>query len=173
MDSLLTIEFSGTSSKLESNFFPEIFLDADCNYSCALLDLIIIPDGKETNKDATKNEEVNKEPIKEASKEAIKKIKNLGLLVIECDIVSDYYINGNRSHTIHQFATSTSYVKDQSFVEIPKHINYLRIKKTKHLRSIQISIVDRNRKLVNINGVNIICRISIKRDDKEKSTLTC
>lgn len=156
MASLLTIAFSGTSSKLQSHFLPEIFLDADSTYSCALLDLIIILDSDEDNK--------------EANKEVIKRIKKFGLLSIECDIVSDSYINGSRSHTIHQFATSTSYVKDQSFVEIPKLINYLQIKKTVNLHSIQISIVDRDGKLVNINGVNIICRISIKRDSNKKST---
>lgn len=138
MASLLTIACSGTSSILHSHFFPEIFLDAESNYSCALLDLII-NDCK------------------------VDKIVKLGLIRIECDIVSHSYINGKQSHTIHQFATSTSYVKDKSFVEIPRNINYLPIKKTENLRSIQISIIDQRGKLVDINEGKITCRISIKK----------
>lgn len=146
MTSSLVVAFSGTSSVLQANFFPEITLDVDSYYSCALLDLIIY------------------------NSNDIVKIKNLDLVRIECDIIFGSYINGKRSHTIHQFASSSSHVKvnnNKTFVEIPKHITYLPVK-TKNLRSIQISIVDHNGKLVNIGG-NIDCRINIKRDYNEKS----
>lgn len=143
MTSSLVVAFSGNSSVLQSIFFPAITLDADSNYSCALLDLII----DDSN--------------------AVDKIKQLDLIRIECDIIFGSYINGERSHTIHQFATSSSHVNNKTFVEIPKHISYLPLK-TKHLQSIQISIVDHKGKLVNIGG-NINCRINIKRDNNEKS----
>lgn len=142
MTSSLVVAFSGTSSVLQANLFPEIILDADSNYICALLDLII-------------------HDIDSDSKN-INYIKELDLVRIECDIISGSYINGEHSHTIHQFSTSSSHVNDKTFVEIPKHLNYLPVK-TKHLQSIQISIVDCNGKLVNIGG-KINCRINIKRE---------
>lgn len=117
--------------------------NADSNYSCALLDLII-------------HDIID-----------IDKIKNLDLVRIKCDIISGSYINGEHSQIIYQFATSTSHVNGKTFVEIPKHICYLPVN-TKNLRSIQISIVDFNGKLVNISG-NINCRINIKRENNEKS----
>lgn len=143
MTSLRTIAFSGTSSVLQANFFPEITIDSDSNYSCALLDLIIY------------------------DSDDLGKIKKLEVIRIECDIISESYINGERTHTIHQFATRASSANNKTFVEIPKHLNYLPVK-TKNLRSIQISITDRMGKLVDISGLKIICRINIKRDKIEK-----
>lgn len=145
MTSSLTVAFSGTSPVLQAHFFPEIDLDADSSYSCALLDFIFL------DTSANKNRTV------------IEKITKQDILRINCDIISGSYINGERSHVIHQFATSNSRVKDKSFVEIPKQINYLPIR-TKNLRSVQISIVNRDGTLVDLSGGNIICRINIKRD---------
>lgn len=143
--SSLTVTFSGKTSVLQANFFPEIMLDDNYEYSCALLDLIIknSPD--------------------------LKKIIDLGVIRIDCDIISESYINGERKHVIHQFAT-TPLVKGQtSFVEIPKHLNYFPIK-TKSLQSIQISIFDHSGQLVDTKGADIICRINIKRTTNGKST---
>lgn len=139
MTSLYTVVFTGTSSILQANFLPEITLDENSDYSCALIDLFI----KNTNN--------------------ADKIVNIGEIRINCDIISGSYINGQQSHTIHQFATSTSDVKGQIFVEIPKHLIYFPIK-VKSLRSIQISIVDHKGEPINIYGGEIICRINIKRD---------
>lgn len=133
MTSSLTVTFSGKSSVLQADFFPEITLEPDSNYSCALLDLIIY---QISNLD---------------------KIKQIDLVRINCDIISGSYINGKRCHTIHQFPASTSQAKNKIFVEIPKHISYLPVK-PKNLRSIQISIVDCDGKLVDISGGTISCR---------------
>lgn len=141
MTSSFTVTFSGTTAVLQAYFFPEIILDEDCEYSCALLDLI----------------------IKNNPTFDLKEIVNLNVLRVDCDIISGSYINSERKHTIHQFATSASYVKGQTFVEIPKHLNYFPVK-TRNLCSIQISIVDQQGNLVNINGGEIICRVNIKRD---------
>lgn len=141
MTSSLIVAFSGTSSILQADFFPEITFESDSNYSAALLDLIIY------------------------QSDDVDKIKQLNLIRIKCDIISGSYINGERSHTIHQFATSASHANEKTFVEIPKHISYLPVK-TKNLRSIQISIVDCNGKLVDISGGKIVCRINIKKDEK-------
>lgn len=151
MTSFLTITFSNTSPVLQTYFLPEIMLDKDCDYSCAFLDLII----------KTKN------------KTDLKEIAKLDVLRIDCDVISGSYINGERQHTIHQFATSTSYMKDQILVEIPKNLNYFPIK-SNNLHSIQISIVDINGNLFNIYGCDITCRINIKRDSHiGKNTLKC
>lgn len=141
MTSSLTVTFSGTSSVLQTYFFPEITLDEDYEYSCALLDLI----------------------INSKQKFDLKEILSLNVIRIDCDIVSGSYINSERRHTIHQFATSTSNVKGQILVEIPKHLNYFPVK-TKNLCSIQISLLDRNGKVLNITTGDIICRINIKRN---------
>lgn len=141
MTSSLTVAFSGIKSILQANFLPELILDEDCDYSCALLDLIV----KDCNQ--------------------LSKITNSGVIHIACDIISGSYINGQRSHIIHQFAASTSYAKNQLFVENPKHLNYFPLK-VKSLQSIQISIVDKNGNPIDFYGGEIICRINIKRDCK-------
>lgn len=145
MSSTFTVTFSGASSVLQSNFLPEIILDENYDYSCALLDLII--------KNCTNVDKINK----------------LNVIHIDCDVICGSYINGERKHTIHQFATCTSQVKGQTFAEIPKHLNYFPIK-IKNLQSIQISIVDSNGEPIKIYGGDIICRINIKRDSNKKST---
>lgn len=147
MTSSLTVAFSGKSSSvLQADFFPEIILDEQNEYSCALLDLF----------------------IKNNSKNDSTKINISDEMHIDCDIISGSYINGVRKHTIHQFIASTSLVKGRTFVETPKHLIYFPLK-TKHLRSIQISIVDRNGKLIVFKECDIVCRINIKKDC-EKST---
>lgn len=148
MTSSLTITFSGTSSVLHNYFLPEIMLDEDCEYSCALLDLII----KKNNQEFVE-------------------LVNLNVIHIDCDIIFGSYINGVRNHTIHQFATSASHVKDQTLVEIPKHLIYFPVK-IKNLCSIHIAIVDQQGKVVNITDCDIICRINIKRDNITTTTTT-
>lgn len=143
MSSTLTFIFSGISSVLQNNFIPEINLNDEYEYSCAFLDLII----KKNNEKSNLNE-----------------ILKSNIIRIDCDIISGSYINGVRKHTIHQFAPVTSYVTDQTLFEFPKHRNYFPLK-IKNLRSIQILIVDDTGKKVDFNGVDIICRINIKRDN--------
>lgn len=143
MTSSLTVTFTGNTSVLQANFLPEITLDAYGVYSCALLDLII-----------------------KSIDESIQSLK-LKVLRVDCDIISDSYINGERGQTIHQFAASASLVKGRTIVEIPKNLNYFPVK-TQNLRSIQISIVDDKGASIDLNGAEIICRISIKRDNSEK-----
>lgn len=141
MTSSLTAAFSGNSSKLQANFFPEITLDEYSDYSCALLDLVV-----HSNVD-------------------LQKLAELSTVRIDCDIVSGSYINGVHCHTIHQFVANAPRVKTQTFVESPKHLNYFPVK-TKSLRSIQISIVDHKGALVDFKG-DITCRINIKRDNNK------
>lgn len=146
MSSSHTIAFSGKKSVLQVNFLPEITLDENYDYSCSLLDLT----------------------IKNCAE--LKKISDLGVICIDCDIISNSYINGTQSHTIHQFTITSQVNSQKTIVEIPKHLNYFPIK-TKRLQSIQISIHDFNGKPLNIYETDIICRINIKRDRTGKSVI--
>lgn len=143
MTSSLTFTLTGTTSVLWADFLPDIVLDDDCDYGCALLDLII------KNKDKTNL--------------ILDGINDFNLIYINCDIISNSYINSMQSNRIHQFVTRTSQAKGGILLEIPKHLNYFPLK-TKTIRTIQISIVDSNGHPINIHGVDIICRIIIKRD---------
>lgn len=135
--------FSGTESVLQAQFLPEIMLDEECDYSCALLEVII---------QNCKN---------------LSEIRNVKTLCIDCDIISNSYINGQQSRRIHQFATGLSQAKGETFAEIPKQLNYFPVN-NKRISTIQISIVDSSGNQVKITG-DIICRINIKRDCSKKS----
>lgn len=248
--SALTVSFTGTSSVLQANFFPEITLDPNSDYCCGLLDFTSynsIPNiiEKKNNEfqfkvkiDEKKKDAKGRETINSVSKEKkvslptgsyevedilkylkcelaaekinlayeiwagvskvhisfdaniewtggtvlnvigfrkkqtfkknekywsteIVKITEIDVIRIECDIVSDSYINGQNCHTIHQFShckVSPGY----KFIEVPQHIVYLPIKE-KQLRTIQISIVDQRGNLVDFRGEQISCRIHIKK----------
>lgn len=93
----------------------------------------------------------------------IAKITNIDLIRIECDIIHDAYINGKSCHTIHQFS-HCKVPPGYKFIEVPQHIVYLPIKE-RELRTIQISIVDQDGKLIDFRGEQISCRIHIKKAD--------
>lgn len=115
MNSSLTVTFSGNTSALHADFLPEIMLDEQYEYSCALLDLYI--------------------------KNTITKQLNIkSVLRIDCDIISGSYINGLRKQTIHQFIASVSLGKGQTLREIPITLNYLPIK-NKILRKIHTLLI--------------------------------
>lgn len=141
--STITITLNGTSSHIQGNFHPTLFLDEHTEYECALVDLIIhnIAD--------------------------IDKITALGVLHIQCDITTGSYINNGRSHVIHQFAACTSHIKDQTLAEIPQHLIYFPLK-TKSLYSVNISLVDSKGQLVDIDGGTISCRLNIKRYNNDQ-----
>lgn len=93
--------------------------------------------------------------------DSIVRITEIDVIRIECDIVSDSYINGRDSHTIHQFS-HCKVSPGHKFIEVPQHIIYLPIKQ-KRLASIQISVVDQNGTPINFRGEQISCRIHIKK----------
>lgn len=88
-------------------------------------------------------------------------ISSLNVIAVECDIVSGSYINGKPGHSIHEFSPSSNH--GYKIVEVPKNIVYLPIDRN-NIQSIQIRIVDQDRKLINFRGEKITCRIHIKRD---------
>lgn len=91
-------------------------------YSCALLDLII--------KDC-KNK---KEQI------SLNEIIDLGIICVNCDLISNSYINGVQKNRIHQFTTRAAHVEAGTLFEVPKHLNFFPVK-NKNSRSI-ISVIN-------------------------------
>lgn len=91
----------------------------------------------------------------------IVKITQIDIIRIECDIISDSYINGKQCHTIHQFS-HCKVAPGYKFIEVPHHIIYLPIKE-KQLRTIQISVVDQNGNPIDFRGEQISCRIHIRK----------
>lgn len=237
-----TATFTGTSSVLQADFFPEIVLDQNENYCCGLLDFTTynsipnIIEGKNNEfKYKYKDGDTNTEKsitlptsmyevedilnylktelktshisltynINEASStvqisfdteivwiggkvlnvigfmnendsrlfkkgwlyrgDHIAKITDIDVIRIECDIATGSYINGKHCHTIHQFS-NCKVPPGYKFIEVPRHIIYLPIKENR-VRSIQISVVDQNGKLVDFRGEQISCRIHIKKVD--------
>lgn len=143
MTSELTVAFTGTTSELQVNFFPEIILENENEYfNCAFLDLLIMKDKKAT-------ENVN-----------LKEIFDLDLICVNCDLISGSYINGVQCRTIHQFTGRSLQVKGGTVFETPEFLNFFRIK-NRNLQSIQISITDKAGVPINTKGANIICRIKI------------
>lgn len=145
MTSSLTLAFSGKEPVLQATPFPDISLDDDHEYSCALLDLII-----KNCKDSSG--EIN-----------LKEIIGLETISVNCDLISNSYINGVSKTTIHQFTTRAAHVQDGTLFEFPKHLNYFSVK-NRNLRTIQIAVVDENGNPINLSGGTIICRIKIKRE---------
>lgn len=145
MTSSLTLAFSGTESVLQVTPFPDITLDDVHEYSCTLLDLII--------KDCKDAE----------GKISLNEIIGLGIIYVNCDLISNSYINGVQKNTIHQFTTRAAHVEAGTLFEVPKHLNFFPVK-NKNLRSIQIAVVDKEGKPINLSGGDIICRIKIKRE---------
>lgn len=145
MSSSLTVAFSGTESVLQVTLFPDITLDDDHEYSCALLDLII-----KNSKDSE-------------GKISLDQIIGLEMISVNCDLISNSYINGMQKNIIHQFTTRATHVEAGTLFETPKHLNYFPVK-SKNLRTIQISVVDKEGNSINLSDGDIICRIKIKRE---------
>lgn len=88
-------------------------------------------------------------------------ITSLNTIVVECDICSGSYTNGKPGHSIYEFPLNTEY--GYKIIEVPKNIVYLPISRY-NVPSIQISIVDQDGELIDLQGEKITCRIHIKRE---------
>ena len=78
---------------------------------------------------------------------------------IECNIIDDAYINGQKVYTIHEFFPSVP--PGFKIIELPKKIIYLPVK-SKIISNIQLRILDENGNLVNFRGENITIRLHLK-----------
>lgn len=92
--------------------------------------------------------------------ESVINITEINLIRIECNIVTNYFVNGVRSHILHEFPLQAD--SGHKIIEIPRNTIYLPIV-TKQLNTIQLLIKDQNNNLIDFNGEIITCRIHIKR----------
>lgn len=88
-------------------------------------------------------------------------ISNLNTIRIDCNIVTGSYINGNKTHTLYEFAPATE--TGYKIIEVPRNIVYLPIT-SKKISFIQISLLDQDGKRLDFRGETICVRIHIKRD---------
>lgn len=78
---------------------------------------------------------------------------------IECNIISNSYINNERVHTIHEFFPNVP--PGYKIIELPNTIIYLPVT-VPSIDNITIKIVDQNGNLVNFRGENISIRLHLK-----------
>lgn len=81
---------------------------------------------------------------------------------VECDIISGSYINGKRSHIIHEFAPNVP--PGYRIIEIPKNTIYFPVNR-KTVNSISIRILDINNNLVNFRGEEIQLYLHLRKYD--------
>lgn len=99
---------------------------------------------------------------KQIESKDIIKIADQDVVRVECNLASGSYVNGENSHTIHEFATYKVGV-GHKIIERPKNLIYLPVT-TKRLNYIEISLVDQNGTPINFRGETVTCRIHIKRE---------
>lgn len=90
------------------------------------------------------------------------KIANQDVVRVGCNIVSGSYVNGERSHSIYEFATNKVEV-GYKIIERPRNLIYLPIT-TQRLNYIEISLVDQNGAPIDFRGETVTCRIHIKKE---------
>jgi len=87
-------------------------------------------------------------------------ILKINSLRIECNITTGAYINGKKSHSIHEFFPRVP--PGYKIIEVPSPVIYLPIN-VHSIQSIQLRIVDQDGKIVNFRGETITIRLHIKR----------
>lgn len=86
-------------------------------------------------------------------------ISNVNILRIECNIVTNTYINNSSSHTLHQFAIDVP--PGYKIDERPRNLIYLPVN-CKEISSITARIVSESGSLVNFRGEEITLRLHLK-----------
>lgn len=87
-------------------------------------------------------------------------ISTINAVRVECILVTDSFINGRNSHTIHEFYPSVA--PGYKIVEVPKNLIYLPIV-DRTIHALHIDIVDQNGNLIDFRGETITCRIYIRK----------
>lgn len=93
--------------------------------------------------------------------EHIVKITNIDIIRINCNIISDSYLNGKECQTIYSFSHCKVSV-GRKFIETPQHIIYSKIKE-KRIQCIELSVVDQEGVPIDFRGEQISCRVHIKK----------
>lgn len=88
-------------------------------------------------------------------------IQDVNVIRIECDLTNASYHNGERTHTIHEFAPKVD--PGHIIIENPKNLIYLPVVR-RRINTLSINIVDQHGRLIDFRGEKISCRIHIKSD---------
>ena len=87
------------------------------------------------------------------------KILKVNSIRVECNITSGAYLNGERSHTIHEFFPALP--RGYKIIEIPAQVIYLPIA-VRRIDSVRLRLVDQNGHSLNFRGEAISIRLHIK-----------
>lgn len=87
-------------------------------------------------------------------------ILKVNVIRIECNIINGSYLNGEPSHTIHEFSPRVP--PGYKIIEVPQNVIYFPVT-VKNIHSISLSIVDQQNRLINFRGETITIRLHIKK----------
>lgn len=87
-------------------------------------------------------------------------ILKVNVIRVECSIIQGSYLNGQPSHSIHEFSPQVP--PGYKIVEVPQHVIYFPVT-VKNIHSISLSIVDQQNQLVDFRGETITVRLHIKK----------
>lgn len=82
------------------------------------------------------------------------------IIRVECDIISQSYLNGKVSHSIYEFPLNVP--PGFKIIEIPSKVVYLPVKNNL-VNSITIRLTDENGKLIDFGKENIYLRLHIRK----------
>ena len=78
---------------------------------------------------------------------------------VECNIITNSFINGERSHTIHEFHPRVD--PGYKIIETPKSLIYLLVS-VRSIDHLEIKITDQDGNLINNRGEDISVRLHLK-----------
>ena len=87
------------------------------------------------------------------------KILKVNSIRIECNITAGAYLNGECSHSIHEFFPAVP--PGYKIIEIPSQVIYLPVT-VRRIDSIKLRLVDQNGDLLNFRGETISIRLHLK-----------
>lgn len=87
-------------------------------------------------------------------------ILKVNVIRVECNIITGSYLNNRQSHTIHQFSPRVP--PGYKIVEVPQNVIYFPVT-VKNIRTLNLSIIDQENKIINFRGERITIRLHIKK----------
>lgn len=86
-------------------------------------------------------------------------INKINVIRIECNIVQGSYLNGIKTHTVHEFYPTVG--PGYKIVEVPRNIIYLPLN-TREISSITIKLVDQDNNIINFRRETITLRLHLQ-----------
>lgn len=89
------------------------------------------------------------------------RIQKVNAICVECNLVTDSFMNGRSVHIIHEFFPTVP--PGYKIIECPANVIYLPVNK-RRIDSLSVKIVDQDGDLVNFRGEVITVRLHLKKD---------